>query len=185
MDPIVAKTFDEMLKLMEDFDKRSFEHWERSEKRFEDATTTLHEREEAVDARIASLENFASTQYSAAIIADNWGAHFDSRVTDLEQRMANLELILLAEIHDEWDDRVEELEGAVRDLQSWRQEVDGNLDNLHYEIRCFSKVPVVQQHQHPLPARRELAAAAYSGGITVDWPNGHHIESTTQSGAMV
>jgi hypothetical protein len=52
------------------------------------------------------------------MVADNWGAHFDSRVDDLEQRMVDLELIRLAEIHDERDDRVEATEQAVGDLQS-------------------------------------------------------------------
>jgi hypothetical protein len=28
MDPIISKTFDEMLKRMEDLDRRSVEHWE-------------------------------------------------------------------------------------------------------------------------------------------------------------
>jgi hypothetical protein len=49
MDPVVAKMFDKMLKWMEDFDKRSVERWERSDKRFEDASVALQEREEDVD----------------------------------------------------------------------------------------------------------------------------------------
>ncbi|CAD6246410.1 unnamed protein product [Miscanthus lutarioriparius] len=101
MDPVVSKVFDEMLKRMEDLDKRFAERWERLEKRFEDASTALQEREQDVDGRPASLEDYASTQYIAATVADNWGAHFDSCVSDLEQRMADLELIRLAEIRDE------------------------------------------------------------------------------------
>lgn len=144
MDPVVAKTFDEMLKRMEDFDKHSVERWERSEKKFEDAAMALRECEEAVNARIVSLENFASSQYSAPIVADNRGAHFDSRVSDLEQSMSDLELIRLAEIRNKRDDRVEDLEGAVGDLQSWRQEAEGNLGDLCYELRCLSRVPAAQ-----------------------------------------
>ena len=94
MDPVVSKTFDEMLKRMEDYDKR----WGNLERRFDDASAALQEREEAVDARFGSLESFTSAQYTAAVVADNWGSHFDSRVSDLEQRMADLELIWLAEI---------------------------------------------------------------------------------------
>jgi hypothetical protein len=57
------------------------------------------------------LESFALSQYIAAIVTENWGGgHFDWRVMDLEQRMADLELIHLTEIRDERDDRVEELE---------------------------------------------------------------------------
>jgi hypothetical protein len=54
MDPVVTETFDEMLKRMEDQDKRSAEHWEHLEKRFEDTSTSLQEREDAVDSCLSS-----------------------------------------------------------------------------------------------------------------------------------
>lgn len=98
--------------------------------------------------------------------------------------MADLELIHLAEIHDEHDDRVEELEGAVRDLQLWRQEVDGNLDDVRYELRCITKFPTMQPQQPPLPMHQELAITAYSDGPTVDWPDGHRIASISRERAM-
>ena len=60
MEHVVAKTIDEMLKRMEDLDTRSTECWGCLELHFKDASTALQERKEAVDARIASLENFAS-----------------------------------------------------------------------------------------------------------------------------
>jgi hypothetical protein len=56
-------------------------------------------------------------QYTTAVVANNWGAHFDSRINDLETRMVDLELICLAEIHDECDDCVETLEQVVGELQ--------------------------------------------------------------------
>jgi hypothetical protein len=182
MDPVVAKTFDEMLKRMEDFDRRSAEHWERLERRFEDASATVQEREEAVDGRLIELENFASTQYTAAVIADNWGSHFDSRVSDLEQRMADLELIRLAEIRDERDDRVEALEGAVEELQAWRPEVNAHIDDIRYDLHRLLKSSGMQPHHDPLTARPESAAAAFhSGGTTVDWTNGHRVDMTSRA----
>ncbi|CAD6334072.1 unnamed protein product [Miscanthus lutarioriparius] len=183
MDAVVAKTFDEMLKRMEEFDTRSAERWERLEKKgFEDASAALQEREEAVDGRLAALEDFASSQYTAAVVADNWGTHFDSRVTDLEQRMVDIELIRLAEIRDEQDDRVEALEGAVGELQSWRPEIDGHLDDIHYEHRRLTKSPAMQPQQPPLKARQESAAAAqHPSRSLVDWPNGHRVVMTTRA----
>ena len=105
-----------MLKRFDSFDKRSAERWERLEKRIDDASASLQEREGSVDARLLSLENFASAQFTAAIVADNWGSHFDARVSDLEQRMFDLELIRLNEIRDESDDRVEAVEQSVGEL---------------------------------------------------------------------
>ncbi|XP_066345321.1 uncharacterized protein [Miscanthus floridulus] len=138
-----------MLKRMEDLDRRSSERWERLDKRFEDVSASLQEHEEAVDSRITSLESFAFAQYTAAIVADNWGAHFDSCVTDLEQRMADLEMIRVVEYRDERDDRVSTLEEAVGDLQAWRSEVDDNLDDVRYDLRRFSKSMGTQPQQPP------------------------------------
>ena len=60
--------------------------------------------------------------------------------------MADLELIQLAEIHDERDDRVEVLEGAVGELQSWRPEINGHHDDIRYELCCLSKSSSTQPH---------------------------------------
>ncbi|CAD6253095.1 unnamed protein product [Miscanthus lutarioriparius] len=95
--------------------------------------------------------------------------------------MADLELIRLAEIRDERDDRVEALEGAVGELQGWRMKVDGNIDDIRYDLRLHIKPPATQPQQPSLTARRESAAAAlHPSGSTVDWPTGHRIEMTTR-----
>lgn len=73
-----------MLKRLNDFDERSTQSWERWERRFEEASATIKERETIVDGRLLALEEFASTQYSATVVADNWGSHFESRLSDLE-----------------------------------------------------------------------------------------------------
>jgi hypothetical protein len=61
MDPNIMKMFNEMLKKMEDLDARSTERWGHLEKWFEDATATILERDDTVDASISSLESFASS----------------------------------------------------------------------------------------------------------------------------
>jgi hypothetical protein len=116
------------------------------------------------------------------MVADNWGAHFDSRVDDLEQRMVDLELIRLAEIHDERDDRVEATEQAVGDLQSWRLELDGYIDDIRYNLHRLNKSHAMQPQQPSLMARHDSAAAAlHSGGSLTDWPNGHRVATTTRA----
>jgi enoyl-CoA hydratase/carnithine racemase len=60
MDPVISKTFDEMLK-KEEMDARSAERWGRLEKRIDDAEALLQEHEHAVDTRLTSLENYASS----------------------------------------------------------------------------------------------------------------------------
>jgi hypothetical protein len=72
MDLVITKAFDELLKQIDEQNSRSAERWERLEKRFEEVSYSLQEYEEATDAHISSLESFASAQYTAAIVADNW-----------------------------------------------------------------------------------------------------------------
>jgi hypothetical protein len=73
MDPKVRSLFDEVLKRIDDLHTDSSGRWEWWERRFEEATAELQERDAAVDRRIKSLEEYASSQYTTAVIADNWG----------------------------------------------------------------------------------------------------------------
>ena len=84
---------------------------------------------------IKSLEEYASAQYTVVVVTDNWGAHFEERVSDLEQRMVDLELIRIHEINDERDDMVAAVETAVEELVHWRSEVDGLIDDLRLEVK--------------------------------------------------
>lgn len=59
------------------------------------------------------MESFASAQYNAAIVTNNWGSHFEECLQDLEHRAADLELIRIHEIRNEHDDRVEAVETEV------------------------------------------------------------------------
>lgn len=91
--------------------------------------------------------------------------------------MADLKLIQLAEIRDERDDRVEALEGAVGEPQSW--EVDGHIDNIRYEL-CRLPKSIATPPWQPLLMARQAATEQHPGGTTVDWPIGHLVAMTTQ-----
>ena len=54
--------------------------------------------------------------------------------------MADLKLIQLAEIRDERDNHVKALEGAVGELQGWRTEVDGNIDDIRMTSAATSSL---------------------------------------------
>jgi hypothetical protein len=71
-----------------------------------------------VDSHLDSLEEFASSQYTATVVADNWGDHFESHVSELEHRMFDLECIGVVECGDEQDTRVAELESEVQAFAS-------------------------------------------------------------------
>ncbi|XP_066374606.1 uncharacterized protein [Miscanthus floridulus] len=59
-------------------------------------------------------------------------------------------------------------------------EVEGNIDDIRYDLRRLSKSTSTQPQQPPLQSRPELAAAACPGGSTVDWPSGHRVASITR-----
>ena len=109
--------------------------------------------------------------------------HFDERVSDLEQRMVDLELIRIHEINDERDNRVAAVETAVEDLVSWLPEVDGLIDDLRLEVknlrssggRAAVELPTSVTLRQP-----ELVAARSSAGTPTNWPSGHRVESTTR-----
>jgi len=44
------------------------------------------------------LEQFASAQYTATIVGDNWGGHFFERISELEERVHDLEMVRYVEI---------------------------------------------------------------------------------------
>jgi hypothetical protein len=117
MEPNVRHLFDEVLKRIDDLRNDSNGQWEHWEWRFDDVTTEFQERDAAIERRISSLEEFVGAEYTATVIADNWGAHFDERIS-------NLELVHVHEICNERDDRVATVETAVADLVAWCLEVD-------------------------------------------------------------
>ena len=66
------------------------------------------------------------------MVADNWGGHFESRVSDLEHRMFDLECIRIVECGDERDERVADLEKVVEELKAGQPEIYAHLD----DVRC-------------------------------------------------
>jgi hypothetical protein len=59
--------FDELFKRFDNFDER----WVKWEKRFTDEKSARKEKDNATEERISSLELYCTTQYNAAVIADN------------------------------------------------------------------------------------------------------------------
>jgi len=139
METNTRNMFDEELKRLNGMESRSSERWERWEKRLSDSDAERKERDDAVDERLQSLENFASAQYNTAAVADNWGSHFEDRLQDLEHRQTDLELIHIHEIRDEHDDWVEAVESEVKDLMAWCPLVDGSIDYLGTEVKRLSR----------------------------------------------
>lgn len=184
MEPNVHHLFDEVLKRIDDLRADSNERWERWERCFDDTTAEFQERDVATEHRISSLEEFVEAEYTAAIVSDNWGAHFNEWVSDLEHRMVDLELVRVHEICDEHDDRVAAVETVTADLVAWRPEVDCQLDDLHKEVKWLSapREGTVVELNLPQPAiqpRSELVAVHSFAGVTTDWPSGHCEATTT------
>ena len=169
--PNMRSLFDKVLKRIDYLRADSGDRWERWERRFEEASAELQERNTAVDQRIASLEEFASAQYTTAVVSDNWDAHFDERVSDLEQRMVDLELICIQEINNERDDRVAVVETAVEEIVNWHPKVDGYIDDLRLEVKrlwvreggTVMEFPPTGHQRQP-----ELVAARSSAGTPTD-----------------
>ena len=76
-------------------------------------------QDEVVDRWIKSLEDYATAQYTATVVVDNWATHFNERISDLKQRMMDLELIRIHEINNERDDRMAAVEVAVGEINDW------------------------------------------------------------------
>jgi len=77
MDPLCKSAFDDLISRFEAMDARSADRWERIDHRLQDTASTLEQRDLVVESRLESLEEFASSQYTAAVAADNWGGHFE------------------------------------------------------------------------------------------------------------
>jgi hypothetical protein len=137
-----------------------------------------------VDLRVTQLEENTNAQYTATVVTDNWGTHFDERVSNLEHRMNELELICLYEIRDERDEHVSVLESVVADLDVWRPGVDGFIDDNRLKMlrltKQWDRVMLETPAPPVIPVLPESVAERSPVGQTIDWPKGHNIESTTR-----
>lgn len=175
MDPVVRNMFDELIQKFDAF-RGEFDSLDsRLEKRLADAEASRQRLNEAVDGRLTSLEHFASSQYTAAVVADNWGGQFSDRVTDLEQRVLDLELIRFGEIRDECDDRVAALESAAEEYQAWRPQIESSILSVWTEVERLSKLsdrPATSPPAYTRPSP-ELISGRAPAGFPTDWPSGH------------
>ena len=98
MDPVVCQMFDDLIQRFDSFRSKFDGLGSRLDRRFSKSEAVRFQHDVAFDGCLESLEHFASTQYTAAIVADNWGAHFSERVSELEERVHDLEMVLYVEI---------------------------------------------------------------------------------------
>jgi hypothetical protein len=144
----------------------------------------LEQRAASEHRRVAHLEDFAHAQYTAASVADSWGAHFNDRVSELDSRMKELELIRIYEIRDKRDERMSAVETVVADLEAWRPNVDGFIDDTRLKMLRLTKQwdrAMLETSAPPvLPVHPELVAERSSAEQTIDWPKGHDVASTTR-----
>ena len=168
MDPLCKSAFDDLISRFEAMDARSADRWERIDRRLQDTASVLEQRNLVVESRLESLEEFTSSQYTAAVVADNWGGHFESRVSDLEHRMFDLECIRIVECGDERDERVADLEKLVEELKAGQPEIYAHLDDVRFALGALKH----HGNQRPPPpwmaAPHELTAARPPTGSTVD-----------------
>jgi DNA repair exonuclease SbcCD ATPase subunit len=105
----------------------------------EQRAASEHRRVEEIDLRVTHLEDFAHAQYTTASVADSWGAHFNDRVSELDSRMKELELIRIYEIRDKRDECVSTVETVVADLEAWRPNVDNFIDDTRLKMLRLTK----------------------------------------------
>lgn len=86
------------------------------------------------------MEQFTSVQYTAAIIADNWGGHFSKCISDLQQNVLDLELVRYGEIQDERNNHVATLETAAEAYEAWRLRIERSIFTVHSEVDRLSKL---------------------------------------------
>ena len=78
MDPIVRQMFDDLIHRFDTFRSEFDGLGARLDRRFTESEAFRSEHDSAVDSRLDSLEQFASAQYTAAIVSE--------RVSELEGR---------------------------------------------------------------------------------------------------
>ena len=140
MDPVVRQMFDDLIHRFDAFRSEFDGLGAHLDRRFTETEAVRSEHDSTVDRRLDSLEQFASAQYTAAIVADNWGGHFSERVSELEGRVHDLEMVRYVEIQDERDERVTALESAAEAFEAWRPRIESSLFTVRSEVDRLSKL---------------------------------------------
>jgi len=185
MDPVVKQMFDDLLQRFDSFRTEFDGLGSRLDQRFSASEAARVQRDAAIDDRVQSLEDFASAQYTAAIVADNWGGHFSARIDELEDRVGELEKVRYVEIQDERDERVLALESAAAAFEAWRPQIEGSLNALRSQVNRLSSLGDRSCAAHvvgssPHQGTSELVAGRASAGAPTDWPRGHGVASITR-----
>jgi len=184
MDPVVRQMFDDLIQRFDSFRSEFDGLGSRLDRRFSNSKAARFQSDATVDSRLDSLEHFASTQYTATIVGDNWGGHFSERVSELEERVHDLEMVRYVEIQDERDERVTALESAAEAFEAWRPRIESSLFTVRSEVdrlsNLWDRTCAAQTDGSPEPkGTPELVAGRATAGATTDWPSGHGVASPT------
>ncbi|CAD6271267.1 unnamed protein product [Miscanthus lutarioriparius] len=155
MDPVVRQMFDDLIHCFDAFRSEFDGLGARLDRRFTETEAVRSEHDSTVDSHLDSLEQFASAQYTATIVADNWGGHFSERISELEERVHDLEMVRYVEIQDERDERVTALESAAEAFEAWRPRIESSL----FTVR--SEQPPI--HEHTISAAGEMSRGGATG----------------------
>jgi hypothetical protein len=71
MDPVVRQMFDDLIQRFDSFRTEFDGLSSRLDRRYTDSEASRFQHDSTFDARLESLEQFASAQYTVAIVADN------------------------------------------------------------------------------------------------------------------
>ncbi|CAD6232446.1 unnamed protein product [Miscanthus lutarioriparius] len=186
MSPESKLLLDEMNRLFAEqkdrIDARFTESERKMDARFIDSDTRLEKRFREVDESITKR----FTEFDDAITKRlfDYDLNWERRITDSELRQSTL----LTELDQRQDRRLAAIEQSTGSLESWRQESEGEVDDLKLKmskLTIYWDRSVLDQASGSsgLISQGPVAptAARSSADITVARPNGHGVETTTRA----
>ncbi|KAG2571458.1 hypothetical protein PVAP13_7KG111055 [Panicum virgatum] len=69
--------------------------------------------------------------------------------------------------------RIVGLEKAIGEMQDWRPEVDGSMDDIKLELKKLNKHFDRSALENPATAHGIVASSPSAAGVPADWPRGH------------
>ncbi|CAD6273351.1 unnamed protein product [Miscanthus lutarioriparius] len=103
------------------------------------ATLEFESLEEGYLAKILAPEGSKDVQVGQPIAVT--GGHFSERVSELEGRVHDLEMVSYVEIQDERDEWVTALESASEAFAAWRPRIESSLFTIRSELKAYNPNP--------------------------------------------
>jgi hypothetical protein len=152
--------------------------------------TRVVDSEKQIEQRITDFDDSVTKRFSAAddSLAQRFAEsdlNWERRITDSEVRQSDL----ISHIEKRQDARIDSVLQATGDLQSWKQESEGAVDDLklkmskltkYYDRSVFDNPPALSGLPTVISPQVEQTAAASSAEQTAARPNGHDIFTTTR-----